>query len=300
VRIAGHSTPGLWADAQDWDIFVDTCSFASNGTAFWSEINTLNFQAVDNACYNNRHAGVILDAESIRLEGNRIKQADVASYRGMFCSARTVRTEQKHIPDIDAGKNAVLRNNIVAASGTSGNLHHFDNFTMIPSTMLSEGNTYYAPYTANLFNIADTPVSFADWHDNYLFDATSQLLPPGSPPLVNDGSVTVGFESDWGLAPEARSALRVPIVLSKAVDDTISVDLSVESLSATEGSDFRVVPSGRITFKPLETSVVVNVIVPRDSQTEGEEFLRLILSNPSNASLGAETTFTVRIPANGL
>lgn len=298
TRVSQQNHTGLWADAQNWDITVDNCYFSENQGAIWFEINTLNQEAINNSLYENQNSGVVMDAESIRVENNLIKQTDFISWRGMLASSRTVRTEQANIPDIYAAKDAVVRNNVVASAGTSGNLHHFDNFTIIPDTMTSAGNIYYAPYTANLFNIANSAVSFSTWHDNYLNDSTSQLLPVGSPPFVNDGSVTISFESDWAYAPESRTALQIPIVLSMAVDDTITVNLSVEDVSAVEGADFRVIGSGQITFFPLERSRVINVPITRDLITEGEETFRLHLSNPGNASLGSITTFTVRVPAN--
>ncbi|MDF7822789.1 right-handed parallel beta-helix repeat-containing protein [Pontiellaceae bacterium B12227] len=298
VHVNDHSCPGIWADAQNWDITVDNCYLAGNGVGFFTEINTLNSEIINSACYYNRQGGaVIMDSESVRVENNMFKQSEIASYRGMLSSAHEFRDEQAHIPDIYAAKNSVVRNNIIATAGTSGNLHHFDSFNGVSSAMVSSGNTYYAPYTSNLFNIENTAVSFADWHAA-LNDTTSQLLPVSSPPFVNDGSLTVGFESDWALAPELLSALNVPIILSKAVDDTITLDVTVESLTAIEGDDFRVIGAGTVTFQPLERSRVVHVVILRDGVAEGEERFRLTLSNPTNASLGTETVFTVRIPAN--
>ncbi|VGO18623.1 right-handed parallel beta-helix repeat-containing protein [Pontiella sulfatireligans] len=298
TRVSKHNYTGLWADAQNWDITVDDGYFSENQGAIWFEINTLNQEAINNSCYENRNAAIIMDAESNRVENNLLKQTGLVSWRGMLASSRTVRTKQANIPDIYAAKDAVVRNNVVASAGTSGSLHHFDDSTIIPDSMISADNVYYAPYTANLFNIAGSAMPFSTWHDNYLYDSTSQLLPVGSPPFVNDGSVTISFESDWVVAPESRTALQVPIVLSMAVDDAITVDLSVEDVTAAKGADFRVIGSGQITFSPLERSRVISVPIARDLIAESEETFRLQLSNPGNASMGSITTFTVRIPAN--
>lgn len=89
----------------------------------------------------------------------------------------------------------------------------------------------------------------------------------------------------------SRSAVFL-VQLSRASAQPITVNYTTASGTAVAGSDFTSV-SGTITFAPGQT--VAQVIVPvRDNVPGGEqEQFSLVLSSPSNATLGNNTAVCV-------
>jgi len=74
------------------------------------------------------------------------------------------------------------------------------------------------------------------------------------------------------------------VSLSEASGSPVSVDFSTASGSAAAGSDF-LARSGTLVFAPGETAKTVQVAVQGDTQVEGDESFRLVLSNPAGATI---------------
>jgi hypothetical protein len=86
-------------------------------------------------------------------------------------------------------------------------------------------------------------------------------------------------------------------VISEGSDQVVSsVDFEVQGVSATAGDDFRLsngppgVYTGTVTFPVEEFEQTFYITLEDDSLIEGSETLRVVLSNPVNATLGTPST----------
>lgn len=102
------------------------------------------------------------------------------------------------------------------------------------------------------------------------------------PPAVSAGSPSV-TEGNAG-----STTLTFALTLSNPSAQPVSVDYATADGTATAGTDYGPV-SGALTFAPGETSRIVSVTVFGDVTNEASETLSLVLSNPTNASLGTAT-----------
>ncbi|WP_439342146.1 Calx-beta domain-containing protein [Vacuolonema iberomarrocanum] len=90
------------------------------------------------------------------------------------------------------------------------------------------------------------------------------------------------------------TAARFTVSLSKASNQTISVDFTVSNATATGGSDYTAT-SGTLTIAPGDTTATFIVNVLGDTQPEVDETFVVTLSNPTNAVLlDAEGIGTIR------
>jgi hypothetical protein len=78
------------------------------------------------------------------------------------------------------------------------------------------------------------------------------------------------------------------VTLSAASATPVTVDFATADNNATAGADYTPT-TGRLTFPAGTTSLTVAVPVIGDEATEGNETFRLVLSNPSGATLGTAT-----------
>ena len=72
--------------------------------------------------------------------------------------------------------------------------------------------------------------------------------------------------------------------LSPGNPQTVTVDKTTISGTATSGEDFRE-ESGTVAFAPYQSSRWINITILSDSQVEDPEFFKVVLSNPSRASI---------------
>ena len=82
----------------------------------------------------------------------------------------------------------------------------------------------------------------------------------------------------------ADTAFNFTVSLSAASSSPVSVNYSVQSGTASAGTDFTPV-SGVLTFSPDETEKTIRVPVKADTLTEADETFTVVLSNPIGASL---------------
>ena len=112
--------------------------------------------------------------------------------------------------------------------------------------------------------------------------------PPASLP-------TVEFQSAASNGSEAQVNVPLNVVLSENPSDTVTVNYTVASAStAVSGSDYNL-PSGVLTFTPGETTKTIPLNVINDSTHESDETVIVLLSSPSNATLGTVTQHTYTI-----
>jgi CSLREA domain-containing protein len=77
----------------------------------------------------------------------------------------------------------------------------------------------------------------------------------------------------------------ITVTLNAASGNPVTVDYATSDLTATAGSDYTAV-SGRLTFNPGVTSQTFTVPILDDALEEGDEWVVLTLSNPTNATIG--------------
>jgi parallel beta-helix repeat protein len=105
--------------------------------------------------------------------------------------------------------------------------------------------------------------------------------PPTSVLAVSNAVPVV--EGNSGMIPAEFT-----VTLTPAFTDTVTVRYATAPDTATAGVDY-VSKSGTLTFLPGATSATVDVSVRGDVLHEEDETFRLVLSNPVNALLGADT-----------
>ncbi len=293
ATISHHTRHGIWFDAQNQDITLDNCYFTQNGGAVWFEVDQLNLGLINSSIYENNDAGVRVDSEKVYLRNNVMAQSNIGGAWGIISTLYyPVRTEQ-NTPDVYMGKWLTMTDNIIAVKSGDGKLMRYDNYDIIGANATSADNTLYAPDTTRrIYAPGDIP--FEEWKEAFN-DTTTQWAT--SYPFANDGTVTVSFESGSMSVDESEGVIRIPVLLSKAVDAAVTVDLQITENGATEGDDFELVGTTKVTFRPLERRKYVTVRIKRDFVAEGAEGFSISMKNPSGATLGDNDTVNVQINA---
>ena len=119
------------------------------------------------------------------------------------------------------------------------------------------------------------------------------LIGPGAAPLPD-----VEFDSASSSGSESASPANLGVSLSASSGDTITVDYAVTGGSATGGGVDYTLAAGTLTFDPNDVSETINISIVDDGDVESDETIEVTLSNPSNASLGANTVHTYTINDN--
>jgi len=110
----------------------------------------------------------------------------------------------------------------------------------------------------------------------------------------DDDPPTVSFATDSGSADEGVATRTVTINLSAPSGKTVTVPFSLSG-TATNPEDFTNSPTNSLTFAPGEVSKSITLTVVDDTLDEADETVDLTLGTPTNATLGATTTYTETI-----
>jgi hypothetical protein len=116
---------------------------------------------------------------------------------------------------------------------------------------------------------------------------------------INDDEPTpqVGFRTTAAGGDESVTPVTVEVFLTNASAQTVTVNYAQTGGSATAGADFTFV-GGTLTFGPGELSKTFSFGVVNDAEIELFETVQFGLSGPTNAVLGANTSFTYTIEDN--
>ena len=122
--------------------------------------------------------------------------------------------------------------------------------------------------------------------------------------VVEDPPPTVGFEqtslaiTEGSIADSAEVSADLTVELSEAATETVTVDYAMSPFSsrpAIPGEDY-VEEFGTLTFTPAETTATIQVTVLNDNVDEDRERFRVLLTNPTHATLEpGKDIATVRI-----
>ncbi len=108
--------------------------------------------------------------------------------------------------------------------------------------------------------------------------AIGTILDDDAVPSISIADASVS-EGNTGTTP-----LILTLTLSAASSQTISVAYSTADGTATAGSDYQAV-TNTATFQPGQTTQTIQVLVKGDTDQEGDETLKVNLSNPLHATL---------------
>lgn len=122
------------------------------------------------------------------------------------------------------------------------------------------------------------------------------------PPAITAPKQTVAFELSASSGDEAVYNTRLAVKLSAASSKTVTVNYAVTHGTASEtnlgsGKDYNL-EQGTLTFEPGITTKNIPISIVNDSINEADETIKVTLSNPSNAILGANTLHTYTIVDN--
>ena len=106
----------------------------------------------------------------------------------------------------------------------------------------------------------------------------STAVAPGIAAYVEDVSVA-----------ESAGTATVPVTLSRASNDDVSLQYQTEAVTAVAGTDY-VTSSGTLTVSAGDTSGNISIDIVGDSNDENPETLILRLTDPVNAALGRSSS----------
>ncbi len=116
---------------------------------------------------------------------------------------------------------------------------------------------------------------------------------------INDNDPpTVAFSATTSNGSEATTPVTIPVTLSAAYGQTVTVGYSVTGGSATSGGTDFILASGTLTFTAGVTSQDISIAVVNDTVTELNETIVVTLASPTVATLGTNTTHTYTINDN--
>ncbi|MCA9999035.1 MAG: Ig-like domain-containing protein, partial [Anaerolineales bacterium] len=108
-------------------------------------------------------------------------------------------------------------------------------------------------------------------------------------------SPTVQFDSISYSVLENEAQATITLTLSADSDKPVSVDYATADITAGSSVDYTSIPSTTITFAAHEITKTFTVDILDDALAEGNEDIRLALSNPISASLGLDRIATLTI-----
>ena len=116
--------------------------------------------------------------------------------------------------------------------------------------------------------------------------------------LDNDIYPTVAFDLTASNGDESVTPASLSVTLSAVYVETVTVDYAVTGGDATGGGVDYTLAAGTLTFDPNDVSKTIDITIVDDVDVESDETIEVTLSNPSNASLGANTVHTYTILDN--
>jgi len=114
----------------------------------------------------------------------------------------------------------------------------------------------------------------------------------------NDAYPSVDFDLVSSSGDESATPASLAVSLSAAYVQTVTVDYAVTGGDATGGGVDYTLAAGTLTFDPNDVAKTIDIAIVDDGLVEADETIEVTLSNPSNATLGANTVHTYTINDN--
>ncbi len=144
--------------------------------------------------------------------------------------------------------------------------------------------------------------------DAALNNATLTLASPGAATsigankaiVISTAALNVQFSSTSATVAENAGTVNLPLVLSAASGSNVTVDYCVDATSTAVSADHSLTgacntAAGTATITAGQTTVNIPVTITNDSMYEATETLVVKLVNPTNATVGASSTYTLSV-----
>jgi len=169
-----------------------------------------------------------------------------------------------------------------------------NDYTATTGTLIFVPGQISQTITVNI--TADTDVEVDETFDLILNNPTNATL--GTPnittiSIINDDVPLVQFASNTYTINEDAGPVIVEVTLSTSSVNTVTLDYATVFGTATS-SDFTS-SNGTLIFSPGDTSKTISIPITNDAIVEADETFDVVLSNPTNATLGTPDTTTVTI-----
>lgn len=103
-------------------------------------------------------------------------------------------------------------------------------------------------------------------------------------PMVTEELPKISISSVTKFEGDVNSNFDFIINMNKSSDKTVSVNYQTQEVNAGAGTDF-IAASGTINLSPGEQMATISIEIIADTWKEGDEEFRVVLSNPTNATL---------------
>ncbi|MHC4620324.1 MAG: Calx-beta domain-containing protein [Planctomycetota bacterium] len=194
-----------------------------------------------------------------------------------------------HLSNAEPGQAYAVRYKVIGGTATGGGVDY-----TLPTGILSFGPEETIKYIS--IDIVSDGIQEAD--ETIILELFGPLGPGVVLGLsqhtytISDRPPDVSFAGAAGSRPENATPALVQVTLSHASDQTVTVDYSVTGGTALGGGvDYTLLP-GTLVFDPCQTADNISISVVDDADIEEDETIVLALSNPTNATLGAQSTHT--------
>jgi hypothetical protein len=112
----------------------------------------------------------------------------------------------------------------------------------------------------------------------------------------DDASPTVAFTSAGTSPNEGNTNVTLTVQLSAASGRDVTVPYTINAAStATDPADYTISPAAQVTIPAGQTSTTIVIAMVEDTLDEPDETVIVDLDVPTNATLGATTTYTLTI-----
>ncbi len=249
---------------------------------------------LSNSIFSNSGMGIDLGGDGVTAND----QLDVDT------GAQTANDNQNY-PVISSalpnGSNTDISGSLNSLANTQFRLEFFSSAAADP-TGFGEGKTYLGSlnvttngngdvsnftFTVPTASIAGQFISATATDPNNNTSEFSQAKQVILPPAVqfNQASMNV---------PESLTGLTITVIRNGDTGAAATVDYKTNDGSANQRSDYEYA-AGTLKFAGGETSKTIVLLINEDMFSEGTEALTMALSNPSNMTLGAQSTVTINI-----
>lgn len=106
---------------------------------------------------------------------------------------------------------------------------------------------------------------------------------------------TVYFQNSYVTGEESNTSFDIPVKLSGSYNQPVTVHYAVTSSTATDEGDDFTLADGILTIPSGDTTGLIPVTVVNDAIDETDEWFRVTLTNPTNATLGTVLIYQYRI-----
>jgi L-serine deaminase len=251
-------------------------------------------------------AGTVSGSYADTQSSNDVRESITEIASGGKPSSRYSYLEHKWTFDVSGGASVVFYVEAHKTASTDGDHFVFaysqDDVTytdMVTVTKTADDNScqwYILPNTLSgtvYVRVKDTDQTAGNQSLDTIYIDHMYISSPGVP-----AAPQVAFDLSSSSGNESVTPALLAVSLSASSGDTVTVDYAVTGGTATGGGVDYTLAAGTLTFSPTVTTQNIPVTIVDDLLEESAETVQVTLSNPVNATLGANTVHTYTIIDN--